>query len=119
MSGPTVTEQRQRIVRLCRGRGLPWPASMRQVAAWALDEGLWEPARGTMVGQLAEELARAMREEFYTDPQGREVRTKHAARIIAGGSRRPYGMIYGLVTLATSKSHSSSAGSRLSEIAGS
>ena len=53
---------------------------MRQVASWAIDEGLWEPARGTIVGQLAEELARAMREEYYTDPQGREVRTKHAAR---------------------------------------
>ncbi len=87
MSGPTVTEQRQRIVRTYRDRGLPWPASMRQVASWALDEGLWEPARGTIVGQLAEELARAMREEFYTDPQGREVRTKHAARITTGGQQ--------------------------------
>jgi len=58
---------------------------MRQVASWAIDEGLWEPARGTVVGQLAEELARAMREEYYTDPQGREVRAKHAARTRSDG----------------------------------
>ena len=85
MPGPTVTEQRQRIVNTYRQNGLPWPASMRQVASWAVDEGLWEPARGTMVGQLAAELARAMREEYYTDPQGRDVRTKHAARTSRNG----------------------------------
>jgi len=32
------------------------------------------------VGQLARDISRAMREECYTDPQGRRVRTKHAAR---------------------------------------
>ena len=85
MSGPTTTEQRQRIVRLYRGRGQAWPASMRQVASWAIDEGLWEQPRGTMVGQLAEELARALREEYYTDAQGREVRAKHAARTRRNG----------------------------------
>ena len=81
----TITEQRQRIVRVYRELGLAWPASMRQVASWAIDEGLWEPARGTMVGQLAEELARAMRQEYYTYPQGREVRAKHAARTSRDG----------------------------------
>ena len=85
MPGPTITEQRQRIVNIYREKGLPWPASMRQVASWAIEERLWEPARGTLVGQLAEELARAMREEYYTDPQGREVRSKHAARTSRNG----------------------------------
>ena len=84
MPGPTVTEQRQRIVREYRESGHLWPASMRQVAAWAIDKGLWEPARGTIVGQLAGELARALREEYFIDPQGREVRAKHAARIAQG-----------------------------------
>ena len=80
MPWPTITEQRQRIVSAYRAAEQPWPASARQIARWAIDEGLWQPERGTMVGQLAEELARAMREEYYTDPQGRSVRTKHAAR---------------------------------------
>ena len=85
MPGPTITEHRQRIVNTYRGKGLPWPATMRQIASWAIDEGLWKPSRGTVVGQLAEELARAMREEYYADPQGREVRTKHAARTSRNG----------------------------------
>lgn len=85
MTGLTLTEQRQRIVTMYRKGGNPWPASMRQVASWAIDEGLWEPARGTIVGQLADELARAMRDEYYIDPQGREVRAKHAARTSRGG----------------------------------
>ena len=85
MPGPTITEQRQRIVRMYRESGQTWPASARQVANWAFEKRLWEPARGTIVGQLAGELARAMREEYFVDPQGREVRAKHAARISEGG----------------------------------
>ena len=34
----------------------------------------------TLIGRYAEELSRAMREEYTTDPQGRTVRAKHAAR---------------------------------------
>jgi phage gp29-like protein len=33
-----------------------------------------------MIAQCANDLSRAMREEYYTDPQGRQVRVKHAAR---------------------------------------
>jgi hypothetical protein len=58
---------------------------MRQVAAWAIEEHLWSPPRGTLIGRLAEELSRALREEYMTDPQGRLVRVKHAARIKKGG----------------------------------
>lgn len=32
----------------------------------------------------ANDLARAMREEYRTDPQGRRVRTKHAAKLVEG-----------------------------------
>jgi len=38
-----------------------------------------------LIGRLAEDLSRALREEYYTDPQGRSVRTKHAARIKKDG----------------------------------
>lgn len=53
---------------------------MHEVAAWALREGRWEPAASNAVKQCAHELARAARDEYYTDPQGRRVRKKHAAR---------------------------------------
>ncbi len=51
-----------------------------EVAAWAVRQGRWEPAHSNAVKQCAHELARAARDEFYTDPQGRRVRRKHAAR---------------------------------------
>ena len=67
--------------------GEKWPATARQIASWAIQEKLWVPHPETLIGKCAEELARAMREDVYIDPQGREVRTKHAARIIEKGSQ--------------------------------
>ena len=90
MPGPTITEQRQKIVSTYVERGQTWPATMRQVATWAIGEGLWKPSQNTIVGQLADELARAMREEYYTDEQGRDVRTKHAARITDNGKQASF-----------------------------
>ena len=81
MTGPTYSEQLQRLAEQYRDAGRPWPATMRQVAAWAIEEGLWKPQRGTLISRLAEELSRALREEYITDPQGRSVRAKHAARV--------------------------------------
>jgi hypothetical protein len=59
-------------------------ASTKDIAKWAIDVGRWQPQRGSMLDQCAEELARAMREEHITDAQGRSVRAKHAARIKQG-----------------------------------
>jgi hypothetical protein len=61
--------------------GEPWPDSTRQIASWALQNRLWSPQRSALVSQCADQLARAMREEYITDPQGRLVRAKHAARV--------------------------------------
>ncbi len=85
MPGPTVTQQRQRIVDAYRESGRPWPASSREIAIWAIDHSYWEPGRASLVARLADELSRAMREEYFTDPQGRVVRTKHAARTTRNG----------------------------------
>lgn len=38
--------------------------------------------------QLAEELSRAMSEEFFTDRQHRRVRAKHSARVEENGKQR-------------------------------
>lgn len=85
MQGLTLTEQRLRIVDSYIKSGEKWPATARQIASWAIQQKLWAPHRETLIGKCAEELARAMREEVYIDPQGREVRTKHAAHIIEKG----------------------------------
>jgi len=65
----------------------PGPATRRQIAAWALETKRWQPQHGTLIAQLAEELSRAMREEYIMDPQGRSVRAKHAARMARDGQQ--------------------------------
>lgn len=60
-------------------------ATARDIAAWAIRSGRWRPQPGTLIDRCAEELSRAMREEYTVDPQGRSVRTKHAARIQSEG----------------------------------
>lgn len=67
--------------------GQQWPASTRQIARWAINEGLWQPHPSAIVDRCAEELSRAMREEYVTDPQGRRVRAKHAARVSECGEQ--------------------------------
>ncbi len=87
MGGPTYNEQLQRIVDRYRDAGQAWPASARQIAAWAVRERLWMPQPSALIGRCAEDLARAMREEYIVDPQGRSVRAKHAARMTQDGEQ--------------------------------
>ena len=70
----------QDIVAKYRESGQKWPATTQAVARWGWRNKLWAPQEKDIVGQLASDLGRAMRSEYYTDPQGRRVRTKHAAR---------------------------------------
>lgn len=90
MQGLTLTEQRLRIVDDYIRNGEPWPATARQIAGWAIRQKRWAPATELAIAKCAEELARAMREEVYVDPQGREVRTKHAARILEKGTQKTF-----------------------------
>ena len=87
MRGPTYSEQLQSIVRQYQDAGQPWPATARQIADWAIRSKLWAPQRNTLISQCAEHLARAMREEYIIDPQGRNVRAKHAARVMQEGEQ--------------------------------
>jgi len=75
----------QAIVTAYREAGQPWPASKQSIALWAIREGLWEPPPSDAINRLADQLARAMAEEYHTDPQGRLVRSKHAARVRGDG----------------------------------
>ena len=62
-------------------------ATAREIAAWATATKRWPPQPGSLIDQCAEELSRAMREDYYTDPQGRTVRAKHAARMRENGKQ--------------------------------
>ena len=73
-------EQLQSVVRQYMQNGMDWPATTRQIAAWAINQNLWKPQPSDLVDQCAVVLARAMREDYIVDPQGRTVRAKHVAR---------------------------------------
>ncbi len=83
----TYNEQLQEIVTDYIKDGLEWPATTRQLAGYAIDHRKWRPQRSTLVDRCAEELSRAMREEYIVDPQGRTVRAKHVARVEREGKQ--------------------------------
>jgi hypothetical protein len=63
---------------------------MNEVARWADAKGRIPPAKPVdRLKVFAHELSDAAREEYYIDPQGREVRKKHCYMIVeADGTRR-------------------------------
>ena len=85
MPRKTYTEELQAIKAAYRGAGQEWPATTTMIASWAFREGLWEPQESDLIHRLADDLAQAMREEWYTDPQGRRVRVMHAAKVRKNG----------------------------------
>lgn len=85
----SYAEQMQKIVGKYRDEGEAWPASAKVIAAWAITNGLWKAQPSSIISQCADHLARAMREEYYTDPQGRKVRVKHVAIFKRDGEQLP------------------------------
>ena len=79
------TQRIQLIITKYRESGQPWPAEKRAIAAWAVRTGEWRPQPSLLIDQCADELARAMREDYFTDAQGRRVRAKHAAKMFREG----------------------------------
>jgi hypothetical protein len=60
------------------------PVDPTDVFVWARKNGRWEPGSKSLVKQFKDELRRAAQEDYYTDPQGRTVRRKHAIVIKEG-----------------------------------
>ncbi|MCC7143375.1 MAG: hypothetical protein IT349_14855 [Candidatus Eisenbacteria bacterium] len=80
-------EEMQAVVADYIRSGQKWPASTRQIATWAIRHQRWVARESALVGQCADLLARAMREEYIRDPQGRVIRAKHAARVEKEGEQ--------------------------------
>ena len=79
-------EDLQHFWRQYEEAGNPTPATPPEVAAWAIENKLWQPHHSPdIVGLLAEDLARAWREEYRWDAEGRRYRAKHAVRVTQGG----------------------------------
>ena len=85
---PSFHEQMLHMVDEYRAAGQPWPSTSRQLAAFALERGLYEPHQGRLLSIVADEFSRAMREQYIKDPQGRSVRAKHVARLVVEGEQK-------------------------------
>ena len=83
----SYSKQLQRIVAEYRASGDPWPASTRTIAAWAIESGRWELSESAALAKCAEDISRAMREEYTTDARGRRVRVKHSATVRRGSEQ--------------------------------
>lgn len=44
-------------------------ASAREIAAWAIENGRWKPSPMALLSKAAEDVARAMRDEYAIDPR--------------------------------------------------
>lgn len=76
----TYMRQCQWIVSEYRSLGLPWPTSSRTIAEWAVTHKKWAMRPSDIFARCADDLSKAMREEYLIDPQGRTIRVKHAAK---------------------------------------
>jgi len=84
----SLTEQFQRLAsRYISEHGRASPA---EIAAWLVHNNRWRPEPSDMVRQCARLLARAMRQEYIIDPQGRKVRAKHAVTEHDSGSQTAF-----------------------------
>ena len=86
----SYTQGLQDIVHEYLEAGHRFPANASDIAAWAIEKGIWQPQRGDMIKQCARQLAQAMREEYITDPQGRRVRAKHVLRMEKDGKQESF-----------------------------
>jgi hypothetical protein len=79
----------QRTVRQYREAQQPWPATSKEIAAWAIAQKLMQPHPMAFLNQCANQIADALREEYFIDPQGRSVRAKHVAKAVRNGQTLP------------------------------
>ena len=68
----------QEIVRKYQGAGHALPASPKDIARWAIQNGLWAQKPEAVVNLCADQLARAMSVEYFEDAEGNRIRAKHA-----------------------------------------
>src|SRR4051794_10835347 len=81
--GRLSMEEKQRIINDYIAETGAEEVRMIDVARWAMARGRWpEPPPYDPAKACAKELSEAAREEYYTDPQGREVRKKHCYVVV-------------------------------------
>jgi len=79
------TKQMQEIVSDYRTAGQSWPATAKEIAAWAITQRRWAMPRTAVINRCAQDIAEAMGELYFTDSRGRRVRALHPATVSRQG----------------------------------
>ena len=77
----SLVKQNQRTVREYRAAGQRWPATSKEIAAWAIQNEKWDMPHEAVLKRCAEEIAAAMGVAYFPDRGGRRVRLLHPATI--------------------------------------
>lgn len=83
----SMSEQLQRIFELYRQEVRPDPVSLGDVAAWAMQKGLYKPQVKDVIKIFCDDMARSLRQEKRVDAHGREYRAKHCIKKIIEGKQ--------------------------------
>lgn len=75
------SKQIQSIVDQYRTFGERWPATKREIAAWAIQTGKWQMPPSVILDRCANDIGDAMGEMYITDKKGRRVRLLHPATV--------------------------------------
>jgi hypothetical protein len=81
----TKNEKLQKAWRLFEKENGHLPASAREATVWAVQQDLIELPDVDPYDVLADEMARALREEYAKDSKGRRYRVNHAVRVTRRG----------------------------------
>ena len=71
------------------------PATTRDAVQWAVSKGLIGLPETDPFAKLAEDMAKALREEYATDAKGRRYRVNHAVRVTKAGVQYTFWAILG------------------------
>jgi hypothetical protein len=74
------------------------PSGTREVAEWAVAEGLLELPEVDPLDVLAGQMAQALRDELGTDARGRRYRINHAVRITKSGVQHTFWAMMGFAS---------------------
>lgn len=91
----TYNEQLQNIWHAFEHEHGYMPASAREAVKWGAARGMIEVPAPDPYDKLAEDMARALREEYGTDSMGRRYRKNHAVRVTKGGVQHTMWAIMG------------------------
>nr|VFK37394.1 MAG: hypothetical protein BECKTC1821D_GA0114238_100148 [Candidatus Kentron sp. TC] len=84
----SYSEEMQGLWRKYEKAGMPIPATGYEVAAWAIENGLWKPRPQDIISMCASDLTKAFREEYRMDYKtGLRFRAKHAVKIKKDGKQ--------------------------------